>query len=324
MGFGDSGWGNWVKTEEEAIPFIKKAFELGINFFDTADGYSNGVSEVILGKAIKAIGAPRSRFVIATKAFLPIFEDTPSRLDRTGIDSDPEWVNRYGLSRKHLFEAVDASLRRLDLTYIDVFFIHRFDENTPIEETMEALHDLVKSGKIRYIAASSMKAWQFQKMNYVAERHGWTQFVAMQNLYNLVYREEEREMAPYCLDSGIGWTPWSPLAMGLLAGRKDGTTTRSKGLFVIQTMYPQVLSEKASNEAILERIAQLAEKHHVSSAQIAIAWQLTKPYITSPIVCATNMNQLYDLIGALRVELTPEEVKLLEEPYAPRFEIKDT
>lgn len=321
MGYGNPAWGSWVKSEEEAIPFIKKAFELGINFFDTADGYSNGESEVVLGKAIKAIGAPRSRFVIATKAYAPVFDD-PGRLDRTGIENEPEYVNRYGLSRKYLFEAVNASLKRLDLDYIDLFFIHRYDENTPIEETMEALHDLVKAGKIRYIAASSMKTWQFQKMNHVAESRGWTKFVAMQNLYNLLYREEEREMAPYCADSGIGWTPWSPLAMGLLAGRKVGTTTRSKGIFTVETMYPQVTSEKASNDMIIERLAQLAEKYGATSAQVAIAWQFTKEYVTAPIVGATKIEQLYDLVGSLNVELTPEDVKFLEQPYAPRFEIQ--
>ncbi|KAI8066952.1 NADP-dependent oxidoreductase domain-containing protein [Gilbertella persicaria] len=313
MSYGNSKWSPWVKDEAEAVADIKEAYNLGINFFDTANTYSNGDSEKILGKALKELNAPRSRVVIATKVFGPVYDDT-GKSDRSTLQTDPDMINRFGLSRKHIFDAVDASLERLGVNYIDLYQIHRFDPNTPIEETMEALNDLVRSGKVRYIGASSMATWQFAKMNHVAEKRGWAQFVSMQNLYNLLYREEEREMAPYCSDSGIAWIPWSPLAMGQLTGKKR-ETTRSGSRFVM-SMFPTTQAE--SNNTIIDRVEELAKKYNATCAQIALAWEFTKPYVSSPIVGVSKIEQLYDLVGSLDIKLTEEDVKYLEEPYTPR------
>ncbi|KAL9550659.1 hypothetical protein MBANPS3_004634 [Mucor bainieri] len=312
MSFGLSSWSSWVKEEDEAIQMIREAAELGVNFFDTADTYSNGVSEEILGKAIK--GMDRSRIVIATKVFGPVFDDL-SRFDRTGMKEDPALVNRIGLSRKHIFDAVDASLKRLDVDYIDLYQIHRLDRDTPMEEIMEALNDVVRSGKVRYIGASSMDAWEFQKLNRIAEKNGWAQFVSMQNLYNLLYREEEREMAPYCQDAKIGWIPWSPLAMGELTG-KNRSTTRTGSRFTMGMF--TVTRDEIANNTIIDRVQEIAQKHNATSAQIALAWEYTKPYVSSPIVGISRIEQLKDLIGALNVKLTEEDVKYLEEPYNPK------
>ncbi|EPB84130.1 alcohol dehydrogenase [Mucor circinelloides 1006PhL] len=314
MSFGSSKWSSWVKDEEESIQIIEESYKLGFNFFDTADTYSNGESERVLGKALKKIGAPRSRVVVATKVYFPVHDDVSVFDVLAG--KKPEFVNRVGLSRKHIMDAVDASLKRLDMDYIDLYIIHRFDPETPIEEIMEALNDVVRSGKVRYIGASSMAAWQFQKMNNIAERNGWAKFVSMQNLYNLVYREEEREMMPYCKDAGIGITPWSPLNAGTLAGKKRESTERANSEFTPDRWQPSSLQE--SNDLIMDRIGELATKHKATYSQIAMAWHLAKPYVHSPIIGVSKLEQLYDLVGCLKIKLTEEEVKYLEEPYTPR------
>ncbi|KAI9474105.1 MAG: NADP-dependent oxidoreductase domain-containing protein [Benjaminiella poitrasii] len=313
MSFGSSKWSPWVKDEKDSIEFIKKAYEAGINFFDTANTYSNGESERVLGKALREIGADRGRVVIATKVRMPVYD----KLEEFGNDpmTKPYMVNRFGLSRKHIFDAVEASLKRLDVDYIDLYQIHRADPNTPFEETMEALNDLVRMGKVRYIGASSMATWQFQKYNNIAERNGWAKFVSMQNLYNLIYREEEREMVPYCVDSGIGMIPWSPLASGELLGKKRDTV-RSGSFFIASKIHPEMKAN--SNDIIIDRVTELAKKHNVSNAQVAMAWEFTKPYVTAPILGVSKIEQLYDSIRALDLKLTEEEVKYLEEPYTPR------
>ena len=299
MTYGTSKWRPWVLDESESRPFIKRALEHGINFFDTADMYSRGASEEVLGRALNEF-AVRDQVVIATKAFYPM-GDGP---------------NDRGLSRKHLFGAIDASLRRLGVDHVDLYQIHRFDPQTPIEETLEALHDIVKAGKARYIGASSMGAWQFAKMLYVADRHGWTRFVSMQNHYNLVYREEEREMLPLCREEGIGSIPWSPLARGFLAGnrRKEdlGDTTRAKtDDFAVKLYYSD------ADFAIVNRVVELAKRRGVKPTQIALAWLLAKPAVTAPIVGASKLPHLDDHVEALTVRLSPDELTYLEECYRP-------
>ncbi|KAL7316198.1 hypothetical protein PS15m_005331 [Mucor circinelloides] len=316
MTYGSSAWSPWVKNEEESFQFIKEAYEnLGINFFDTADTYSNGESERVLGNALRKLNVPRSRVVIATKVFAPVHKDMSKLFNIENIDKDPEMVNGYGLSRKHILDAVDASLERLGVDYIDLYQIHRLDTQTPMEEIMEALNDVVRSGKVRYIGASTMAAWQFQKLNAIAERNGWAKFVSMQNLYNLLYREEEREMIPFCLDASIGMIPWSPLAMGALTGRKRGDTDRSQTRFNF-SMFPAAQQE--SNNTIIDRVEEIANRYNATSAQIALAWEFTKPYISAPIIGASRIEQLYDLVGALAIKLTEQEVEYLEEAYTPR------
>ncbi|KAG2234383.1 NADP-dependent oxidoreductase domain-containing protein [Thamnidium elegans] len=311
MSYGSSSWSPWVKDEEESIKLIKEAYATGINFFDTANTYSNGQSEIILGKALKEIGAPRGRIVVATKVYAPVYEDV-SVHGRDDLKVDPDMVNMYGLSRKHIFDSVEASLKRLDLDYIDLYQIHRLDTETPMEEIMEALNDLVRSGKVRYIGASTMAAWQFQKLNSIAERNGWTKFVSMQNLYNLVYREEEKEMNAYCVDAGIAGIPWSPLAMGALTG-KNRKTVRTETAFQLQSILSS--TQEKSNDTIIDRVEELAKKYNKTCAQIALAWLYTKKYVTSPIVGVSKIEHLYDLIGSLDIKLTEEETKYLEEPY---------
>ncbi|KAF9978819.1 hypothetical protein BGZ73_000088 [Actinomortierella ambigua] len=313
MSYGDPAWNGWAKGEEESLALIKKAYDAGFNFFDTANAYSNGKSEEILGKAIKKFNMDRGRIVVATKVFFPVYsDDTPVDLSPDGRIKDPALVNKSGLSRKHIFDAVDASLKRLDLDYIDLYQIHRFDPYTPIEETMEALNDLVRSGKVRYIGASSMHAWEFQKANNIAEKNSWAKFVSMQNLYNLIYREEEREVIPYSVDAGIGGIPWSPLAMGALAGKNRNTLRTQTNRFAAMN------NIRESEDAIIDRVAELAEKKKVSSAQISLAWLLTKPFVTAPIVGIGKEEHLNDTLGALSVKLTDEEIKYLEEPYVPK------
>jgi aryl-alcohol dehydrogenase-like predicted oxidoreductase len=299
MTYGTSKWRPWVLDENESRPFIKRALEHGINFFDTADMYSRGASEEVLGRALKDFAA-RDQVVIATKAFNPM-GDGP---------------NDRGLSRKHLFDAIDASLRRLGVDHVDLYQIHRFDFETPIEETLDALHDIVKSGKTRYIGASSMAAWQFAKMLYVAGLHGWTRFVSMQNHYNLVYREEEREMLPLCREEGVGVIPWSPLARGFLAGnrRKEdrGETTRAKTDEYAADMY-----YTDADFAIVDRVVELAKRRGVKPTQIALAWVLAKPGVTAPIVGASKLSHLDDHVAALTIKLSPDEMTYLEECYQP-------
>ncbi|CAO3595904.1 unnamed protein product [Absidia cylindrospora] len=316
MSYGSSQWQPWVKDEEESLALIEKAYEQGINFFDTADGYSNGESERILGKAIDKFNFPRGRIVVATKVFFPVADDISSNVLGAKPENDPAFVNRYGLSRKHIFDAVDASLKRLGLDYIDILYIHRYDNNTPIEETMEALHDVVKSGKVRYLGASSMNAWKFIQANYVAELRGWTKFVCMQNLYNLIYREEEREMIPFLANQGIAMVPWSPLARGLLSRPNQEKSVRADSDRAIAGFFAE--KESTNNAEINTRVAAIAKKKGVSMSQIALAWTFSKPFVTSPILGIGKEEHLYDLVNALKVKLTKEDVEYLEEPYMPR------
>ncbi|GIL12103.1 MAG: aldo/keto reductase [Chloroflexota bacterium] len=299
MTYGSSQWRDWVLDEEDSRPFIRRALELGINFFDTADMYSMGVSEEVTGRALKDF-ARRDEVVIATKVYHPM-GDKP---------------NQGGLSRKHIHHSIDDSLRRLGTDYVDLYQIHRWDAETPIEETLEALHDVVKAGKALYIGASSMYAWQLAKALYTADLHGWTRFVSMQNHYNLVYREEEREMIPLCIDQGLGVIPWSPLARGFLAGNrtrdKSGETTRSKSDRFAHSMYYQ-----DTDFETLDRVMELAKGRGVSPAQIALAWMLHKPGITSPIIGASKMYQLEEAVAALDIQLSAEDMAYLEAPYQP-------
>jgi len=300
MTYGTPQWRPWVLDEETGRPFIKRALELGINFFDTADMYSRGVSEQVVGRALRDFAA-RDQVVIATKVFYP-------------MGPGP---NDGGLSRKHIFDAIDNSLRRLGVDYVDLYQIHRLDPDTRMEETLEALHDVVKAGKARYIGASSMYAWQFAKMLYLADRHGWTRFVSMQNHYNLAYREEEREMLPLCREEGIGVIPWSPLARGLLAGgRKKGDrdTARAKSDAYADELY----GEAAEIQPIASRVVELANRRGAKPAQIALAWLLAQPGVTAPIVGASKLPHLDDAVGALAIALGDEELAFLEEPYRPQ------
>jgi aryl-alcohol dehydrogenase (NADP+) len=295
MTYGSSKWRPWVLDEEAARPFFRRAIEAGINFFDSADMYSVGMSETLLGRAVREFSR-RDDVVIATKVFFPM---GPGPNDR-------------GLSRKHIMLAVEASLRRLATEYIDLYQIHRFDPETPIEETIEALHDVVKSGKALYVGASSMHSWQFAKMLHTADTHGWARFVSMQNHYNLIYREEEREMIPLCVDEGIAVIPWSPLARGFLAGNRSRATERAKTDDIAQNFY---IAE--SDVTIADRVAELAKKRGVSSAQIALAWILHKRGVTAPIVGASKLEQLEQSIAALDISLDETETKFLEECYQP-------
>jgi aryl-alcohol dehydrogenase-like predicted oxidoreductase len=299
MTYGTPQWRDWVLDEAESRPFIQRALDLGINFFDTADMYSLGVSEEVTGRALKDY-ARRDEVVLASKVYFPL-NDAP---------------NNRGLSRKHIMTAIDNTLRRLNTDYVDLYQIHRFDHDTPIYETMEALHDVVKAGKARYIGASSMYAWQFAKMQHVAVVNGWTRFVAMQNHYNLVYREEEREMIPLCRDMGVGIIPWSPLARGFLAGTrtrdKGGDSKRSKSDGFAHELY-----YRESDFAVLERVLALAERLGHTPAQIALAWMLHKPGITAPIIGASKMPHLEQAVAALDISLSDEDIAYLEEPYTP-------
>jgi aryl-alcohol dehydrogenase (NADP+) len=299
MTYGTPAWRPWVLPDEESRPFIKRALEHGITFFDTADMYSLGVSEEVVGRALREF-ARRDQVVIATKAFYPIGEGPNDR----------------GLSRKHLFDAIDGSLRRLATDHVDLYQIHRWDRETPIEETLEALHDIVKSGKARYIGASSMSAWQFAKALYVADRHGWTRFVSMQNHYNLVYREEEREMLPLCRAEGIGVIPWSPLARGFLAGnrRKEdwGETIRAK-----TDDFGQKLYYADTDFHIVERVVDVAHRRGVLPIQVALAWVLRQPGVTAPVIGASRLEQLDQLVAALDLVLSDEECRSLEALYTP-------
>lgn len=298
MSFGEarSGTHEWTLDEESSRPFIQQALDAGINFFDTANVYSRGSSEEIVGRAL-ADFADRDEVVIATKVHGPMREGR----------------NALGLSRKAIMTEVDASLRRLGTDYIDLYQIHRWHRRTPIEETMEALHDVVKSGKVRYIGASSMFAWQFSKALYTSELHGWTKFVSMQNHYNLLNREEEREMMPLCEDRGVGVIPWSPLARGRLTRDWDEETARSESDEFGKTLYGTVESDRV----IVERVADVANERDVPRAQVALAWMLSKPFVTSPIVGATKPHHIDDAVAAVDLELSAGEINRLEEPYTP-------
>ena len=289
----------WSLDEEKSRPFVQRALELGINFFDTANGYSDGTSEEIVGRALRDF-AKRDEIVLATKAFLP-WRDRP---------------NTGGLSRKALFTAVDDSLRRLETDYIDLYQIHRWDYETPIRETLEALHDIVKSGRVRYIGASSMFAWQFAQALYLADLHGWTRFISMQPHYNLLYREEEREMFGLCKAEGIGVIPWSPLARGKLARpwEDQPSTARAGSDEFGATLYGKTAD---ADRGVVERVTEMAGRRGVPQSQIALAWLLHRPGVTSPIVGASKPNHLEDAVSALTVELSAEEIAALEAPYVP-------
>ncbi|KAB2493448.1 aldo/keto reductase [Priestia endophytica] len=299
MGFGDAvNWVHpWVLDEEKSRPIIKKALDLGINFFDTANVYSQGVSEEILGRALKDY-ANRDEIVIATKVHQPMHKGP----------------NGAGLSRKAIMSEIDKSLKRLGTDYVDLYITHRWDYDTPIEETMEALHDVVKAGKARYIGASAMYAWQFQKALHVAEKNGWTKFVSMQNHLNLLYREEEREMIPLCKEEKIGVTPYSPLASGRLTRDWAETTYRSKTDEIQKSKYDGTIE---ADRLVVERVASIAEKHGVPRVHVALAWLLQKEQVTAPIIGATKISHLENAVDALSLKLTPEEIAFLEEPYVP-------
>ncbi|HEY0106447.1 MAG TPA: aldo/keto reductase [Rhizomicrobium sp.] len=301
MTYGSPNWRDWVLGEEEARPFIRRALEAGINFFDTADVYSLGRSEEVLGKALKDF-AKRDDIVLATKI--------------CGVMSDD--VNDRGLSRKHIMAGIDNSLRRLGTDHVDLYQIHRLDPTTPVEETIEALHDVVKAGKARYIGASSMYAWQFAKYLHTQEKMGATKFVSMQDFYNLVYREEEREMLPLCRDGGIGVIPWSPLARGFLAGNRarDGQAQTARAKSDSYFLNGDTLTE--TDYAIRDRVDAMAKEKDVTPAQIALAWLLHQPVVTAPIVGASKMKHLDDAIAAVSVKLKPEEVSALSAGYKPR------
>ena len=299
MTYGTPEWRPWVLDEAASRPFIKRAIEHGINFFDTADMYSRGVSEQVLGRALKEF-TTRDQAVIATKAFYPL-TDGP---------------NTGGLSRRHLFDAIDGSLRRLGVDHVDLYQIHRFDYNTPIEETLEALHDIVKAGKARYIGASSMFAWQFMKMLAVSGAHGWVRFVSMQNHYNLVYREEERDMLPLCREEGIGVIPWSPLARGFLAGNRRGEQ-RGETVRAQTDDFAHKLYYADTDFTIADRAAELAGRRGVKPTQVALAWLLAKPGVTAPIIGASKLPHLDEAVGALDLKLDAAELAFLEEPYTP-------
>jgi aryl-alcohol dehydrogenase-like predicted oxidoreductase len=294
-GVPDRGGHPWSLDEEASRPFIRQAIEAGINFFDTANVYSDGTSEEIVGQALADFGR-RDELVLATKVH--------GRMRRG--------PNGAGLSRKAILAEIDNSLRRLGTDYVDLYQIHRWDGTTPIEETLEALHDVVKAGKARYLGASSMYAWQFAKALYLADRHGWTRFVTMQNHYNLLYREEEREMLPLCADQGIGVIPWSPLARGRLTRDWDDTTARSETDEFGKSLY------RADDRVIVEAVAGVAERRGVTRAQVALAWLLRHPTVVAPIVGATKPEHLDDAVASLALELTDDEVAELEKPYTPR------
>ncbi len=297
MGFGNESERAWVIDEEAADPIVRAAVEGGVTFFDTADTYSSGASEVATGRLVPKY-LTRDEAVIATKVFMPV---TPGE-------------NGGGLGRKHILSGIDASLRRLDMDYVDLYQIHRWDPRTPIEETMGALHDVVRAGKARYIGASSMFAWQFAKAQHTAETLGWTKFVSMQNHYNLIYREEEREMIPLCLDQGVGCIPWSPLARGVLAGNRtrDGgrNTTRSS-----TDPFTDYLYDQPTDFDVVDAVVEVAAARDVPAAQVALAWLLSKPGVTAPIVGSTKKRHLKDALAAEELTLSEDEIAQLEKPY---------
>lgn len=300
MGMGDVniGWQHqWVIDYESSKEVIKHAYEVGINFIDTANIYSLGTSEEFVGRALKELGI-RDKVVLATKVYMPM-RDEP---------------NTRGLSRKAIMYECEQSLKRLQTDYIDLYIIHRWDYQTPIEETMKALHDLVESGKVRYIGASAMYTWQFQKAQYIAEKNGWTKFISMQNHHNLMYREEEREMDRFCEDSGVGTTPYSPLASGRLVKTKDEHSLRLDTDKTQEGKYGKMME---ADQVIIDRVAEIAEKKGVKKAQIALAWLWTKKPVVAPIVGATKLSHIDDALGALEVKLSDEEIKYLEEAYVP-------
>jgi aryl-alcohol dehydrogenase-like predicted oxidoreductase len=313
MTYGTSQWRPWILDEADARPIVQRAVELGVNFFDTADMYSAGASEELTGKFLREF-ARRDEVVIATKVFFPV----DIAFQGGYANSEPQRPNTAGLSRKHIFAAVEASLKRLGIDYIDLYQIHRWDYETPIEETMEALHDLVKSGKVRYLGASSMWAWQFAKAQHIAQSNGWSRFVSMQNHYNLIYREEEREMIPLCRDLGVALVPWSPLARGFLAGNRTpeditaGRTPRAKTDELAQKLY-----YREEDFAVVDGLSEFASQRGESNARIAYAWLLHQPGLTAPIVGASKTAHIEEAVAATQVKLSAEEIQLLGASYKP-------
>ncbi|HKM57848.1 MAG TPA: aldo/keto reductase [Chthoniobacterales bacterium] len=300
MSYGSKKWREWVLEEADSLPFFRQALDAGINFFDTADIYSVGVSEEITGRALKKLGVRREEVVIATKVYNPM-GDSP---------------NERGLSKKHIRHAIDASLKRLGVDYVDLYQIHRHDSTTSMEETLEALTDVVNQGKALYIGGSSMYAWEFAKYLYLADQHGYSRFVSMQNHYNLVYREEEREMIPLCRAEGVALIPWSPLARGFLAGNRrgedKGETVRAKSDEFAHGLY-----YKEDDFQVVDHVTEIAKKHGVPNAQIALAWILHKPGVTSPIIGATKAHHIPDAVKGFQIKISSEEVAYLEAPYKP-------
>ncbi|PNS21505.1 Versiconal hemiacetal acetate reductase [Sphaceloma murrayae] len=320
MSFGDPAWIDWVLGEEEGLPLLKAAYDKGLNTWDTANVYSNGRSEEIIGKALKKYDIPRDKVVILSKCYGYVGDEPGTRTIMYGekIADHKDYVNRGGLSRSAIFKAVDASLKRLDTPYMDLLQIHRFDASTPIEETMKALHDLVQSGKVHYIGASSMWTWQFVMMQAVAEKNGWTKFISMQNHYSLLYREEEREMNAYCNATGVGLIPWSPLCRGYLARPSSSQrgTARSDGEAKSKMSMFKDLGSSDTDIKIIDRVEELAKKKNVKMSQVALAW--INKRVTSPIVGFSKAERIEEALDANKVELTEEEEKYLEELYRPR------
>jgi len=297
---------HWTQDKETVLPLVKRALQAGVNFFDSSNAYANGGSEIILGECLKELKVNREDVVLATKFVIP-----------TGVGP-----NRSGRSRKHIMASVEESLKRLGTDYIDLYMIHswfQLDKHTSYEETLSTLNDLVRSGKIRYIGVSNITGWQLVKANMIAEKNGWSKFVSVQNLYNLIYREDEREIIPACMDLGIGYTPWSPLHSGYLSGtRKKGEKTdTARGQSMEVAMVPMV--PKDCDWSVIDRVVELAAKKGVTPAQLALAWNLSKPYVTAPLIGVTKLSHLEDAITALKIKLTEEDIKYLEEIYTPKF-----
>ncbi|OCK84099.1 Aldo/keto reductase [Lepidopterella palustris CBS 459.81] len=314
MSFGTPEWQDWVINEEQALPLLEHAYKVGINTWDTADVYSNGLSEKIIGKALKKYNIPRNRVVILSKCYFGVAQDGSQPPISSVSTNDGDMVNQVGLSRKHIFDAVDASVERLG-TYIDVLQIHRLDRGTPREEIMKALNDVIESGKVRYIGASSMAAWEFQTLQNIAEKHGWHKFISMQNYYNLIYREEEREMIPYCKDTGVGLIPWSPIARGILARPwNDRSTTREKSDRIIGILVRS--HENEVDKAIVGRVEEIAKKNGVSMTTIATAWGIKKG--VNPIIGLSSKERIDQAVENSNYKLSDEDAKYLEEPYLPK------
>ncbi|CAG7944737.1 unnamed protein product [Penicillium salamii] len=318
MSFGNpEGRFKWAIPEEEALPILNHCYDSGLNFYDTANAYSNGQSEEILGKAIKKYGWCRENIVIATKLWAPVGRDLEEPLAMNEEQRDNSgYLNQYGLSRKHIFDSIDASLKRLDLPYVDLLQIHRFDPTTPVKETMEALHDIVKSGKVRYIGASSMWAHQLLEYQYTARIHGWTEFISMQNLHNAIYREEEREMYPACQKFGMGGIPWSPVSMGFLARPWNSFSETKRGGGQNEGFLGKPYSD--TDKAINRKIEEIANQHGVSMATVAIAWSLSKPFITAPIIGMSKKERVDEAVKAIFFDLSPEEVQSIDDLYTPK------
>jgi len=313
MSYGSSEWSKWVLDEKTGIEHIKAAYDAGIQTFDTANVYSNGQSEIILGKAIKELKLPRDEIVVMTKVFFTVGRDGASLIGNPNLDK-LRYVNQHGLSRKHIFESVKHSLERLQLEYIDVLQCHRFDPDTPVEETMQALHDVVQAGYVRYIGMSSCWAYQFAAMQNYAIQNKLTPFISMQNHYSLLYREEEREMMPTLEQFGVGSIPWSPLARGLLTRPASQQTKRGE----TDRFLGNYNKGDEGNLEIVKRVEELAKKKDLSMAQIAVAWILSKDVVAAPIVGTTSLDNLKEIIAAVKVKLSEEEIKYLEEPYKPQ------